>query len=213
MENYNIIERLEDDKELDFYYDLTDDEQENYHKEILNFANENRSTMIDYIHKIKIVRFSPLDPIYSALATDPENWGDFLFEEHKRVFKIAKNSKKTHDVLESLEFYFNYENQNFQFKDNIIQYLASELEHPNDAVRYQSLSLLDEWIDDVDFPKYRHIIELMAKRKDDKNWKVRNLTFIIFTGRPLLPNVEFKQSFLDKLRVKGFLFDSQPYRI
>lgn len=213
MGNKNIIERLEEDKELDYFYSLSVDEQEEYLKEILDFANENRSTMIDYIHKIKIARFSHLEAIYSALAIDPQNWGDFLFEEHKRVFKIAKTSKKTHDVLESLEFYFNYENQNFQFKDNIIQYLASELEHPNDAIRFQSLYLLDEWIDDVDFPKYRHVIERMAKRKDDENWKVRNLTYTIFTGRPLLPNIEFKQSLLDKLRVKGFLFSSNPYRI
>ena len=91
--------------------------------------------------------------------------------------------------------------------------MATKLNDANDAVRYQSLSLLDVWIEDEEFVTYRNIIEQMAKKQNDKNWKIRNLTYIIFTGRPMLPGVEFKQSFFDKLRVNGFLFDSNPYKM
>jgi hypothetical protein len=53
----------------------------------------------------------------------------------------------------------------------------------------------------------------MAKRQNDENWKIRYMTHFIFKDRPKLPGVEFKLSFIDKLRGNGFLFSSNPYRI
>ena len=209
----NILEKMDLSEDIGIYYELSSEEQNEYHKEILEFANNNKLNLINYLSDIHPNKFLNINIIYIALAEAPEKWGDFLFEEFKRVFKIAKSQKKPFEYIECLDFPFNFENRNFQFIDNIIRYLETELNDPNDAVRYQSLYLLDVWIEDEEFVKYRSIIEHMAKKQNDKNWKIRNLTYIIFTGRPLLPNLEFKQSFFDKIRVNGYLFDSNPYKI
>lgn len=209
----NILEKMDLSEDPSDFYVLDDENQQLQINEILDFANNNFATLKDYCNNVKPSQFINLNIIYIALATQPEKWGDFLFDEFKRMFELAKTKKETFKYLECLDFPFNFENRHYQFIDNIIRFLGTQLDSPIDAVRYEALFFLDIWIEEEEFFTYKNIIEQMAKKQNDKNWKIRNLTFGIFTGRPLLPNVEFKLNFMDKLRVNGFLFSSDPYKL
>lgn len=209
----NILEKMDLSEDPSDFYVLNDEEQQVQINEILTFAEYNFEKLKDYCNNINPSKFINVNIIYIALATKPEKWGDFLFSEFKRIFELAKTKKEIFDYLDCLNFPFNFENRNYQFIDSIIRFLGTQLDSPIDAVRFQALSLLDDWIEDEEFFTYRNIIEQMAKMRHDKNWKIRNRTFVIFTGRPMLENFDFKLSFFDKLRVNGFLFSSNPSRI
>ena len=91
----NILEKMDLSEDVGIYYELSSEEQDEYHKEILEFANNNKTSLINYLNDINPNKFTSINIIYIALADDPEKWGDFLFEEFKRIFKLAK-TKKSH---------------------------------------------------------------------------------------------------------------------
>jgi hypothetical protein len=209
----SVIEILDSDKEQDYYLGLTYDEQNEFTDEILLFANNNRIELIKYCQTIEPTQFCNLEIIYEALAKDPDNWGEFIFTEYKRIFSEAKNSNNPFIYTSCLDIGLYFEEKNYPFVDKIINLLSLELESQSDALRHRALWFLSDWIEDEYSSKYTKVIDKMAKLINDKNWKIRYSTFFLFKGRTFAENYQINLSLKDRITEKLSVFFSNPFEI
>lgn len=209
----NILEKLDLDKEQEKYLDYTTEEQNILLAEILSFANNNRARLIDYCHQIEPKQFCNLEVIYEALAKDPDNWGEFIYEEFVRIFNGAKQSQNPFTYMSCLDIGLYFENKNKAFVDNIIRFLSNELDNKIDDFRHRALWFLSDWIDDEYSYKHKKTIDKMATLINDNNWKIRYITFLVFKDRSFSVNYKLSQTFWDKIRSKFTFFFSNPFVI
>lgn len=209
----NILDKLDLDKEQTKYLDLTIEEQDVLLEEILIYANNNKSEIINYCHKIEPTQFCNLEVIYEALARDPDNWGEFIYEEYKRILNNAKKSSDPFHYTSCLDVGLYFETKNKPFADKIIKLLTKELDNPIDAIRHRALWFLSDWIDDEFSAKYRLSIDKMAERINDSNWKIRYITNLVFKGRSFATNYQLNLSIWDKIKGKYSIIFSNPFEI
>ncbi|MFM7022143.1 MAG: hypothetical protein ACKOXB_04135 [Flavobacteriales bacterium] len=172
----DIIDRLlQIELDMLVYYNMSEEESEKLLNDILEYANNNRDSMIALCRSFKPHEDCMLNVIYEALALDIENWGEFFAEEVNRIIELAKKSDKPFAVTDCLEEMV-CEESNLPFVDKIIRTLEKELESPIDALRHRSVDLLSWWIDDSNIHKYQTVIYKMKLLLKDKNWKIRWMT-------------------------------------
>lgn len=208
-----ILNKLDLDKDQEKFLELTPEERGVLLNEILTFGNNNRNELINYCYNIEPTQFCNLEVIYEALAKDPDNWGDFIFEEFKRIFKQAKQSKNPFTYTSCLDIGIYFENKNKPFVDKIITFLTGELDSSIDDFRHRALWFLSDWIDDEYSYKYKKTIDKMSELINDPNWKIRYITNLVIIERPFASNYHLTLSFWDKVRGKYTLFFSNPFEI
>jgi hypothetical protein len=207
-----ILDLLDSDKEQDHYIFLSEEEQKVILDEILIFANNNKSTLIQYCHKIIPTQFCNLELIYEALAKDPVNWGEFICEEFKRIFSSASKSNDPFDYTYCLDVALFFEETNNPLGDKIINILLKELDNPIDALRHRAVWFLSDWIDEEDITKYKFAIDKMLTRLKDSNWKVRYITYFVLKEKLPASDNRLKINSWDKLRGKYLMsFFSSPF--
>lgn len=199
-----VLDKLDLDKEQEAYYSLSRKEQEKLLEEILVYASENRAAIINYCHKIEPTQFCSLELIYEALAKDPDNWGEFIYEEFKRILSGAKNSTNPFHYTSCLDIGLYFEEKNKPFVEKIIKLLHHELDNPSDAIRFRALWWLSDWVADEYAVKYRSTIDKMAERINDSNWKIRFLTNLLFKDKIYASSYKLDLGFWDRIRGKFF---------
>lgn len=208
-----ILDKLDQDKEQDLYLSLSIEEQDLLLGEILEFANQNESALLNYCKKIEPARFCNLEVIYIALAKDTDKWGDFIANEYTRIFNAAPNSENPFEYLSCLDVGSYFDDNNKPFVDKIIRLLAKELEHPNDAIRHRALWFVSDWIDESNSKKYKSTIDKMADRIHDNNWKIRYIADLIFKDKPFSSYHQLKLNFWDRFKSNNSFIFSNPFEI
>jgi hypothetical protein len=209
----SVLDLLDLDKEQDYFMSLSSEQEETYLTEILAFANKNRSAIIDYCMKIEPTMFCSLEVVYEALSKDSDNWGEFIYEEFKRIFSGAKKSIDPFQYTRCLDIGLCFEEKNKPFVDKIINLLAVELDSPVDALRHRALMFLSDWIDDEDSSKYRSVMDKMLTKLRDSNWKIRYYTYYLLKDRSLLLGRPLTLNILDKFRGKYLFMFSSPFEM
>src|SRR5689334_21823710 len=113
----NIIDKLNSDPGKSAFFELSDEDQERYLNEILLYANSNKKEIILYCLNTEPTLFCNLDLVYEALARDSGNWGDFIFEEYKRIFEGAKSSPVPFQYTACLDVGLYFEDKSKPFAD------------------------------------------------------------------------------------------------
>lgn len=146
-----IIKKLEfhESDELDQWIDESNEENEVFLIEIVDFATTNFSELSAYCHSLKIREFSSLSIVYRALSEHSNQFHSFLFEEIKRVISLAskKRIKKSRmEVLEDIDLEIIYEEDRPVY-NQIIDYLISQLKSSTkDSFSLVILELLDMYL-------------------------------------------------------------------
>jgi hypothetical protein len=206
----DILQRLQEDKDFDKYYSMSNEETEKYFKEILDFANSNKNEFVKFCNDVQLIRHNCLDIIYDALLKDIENWGGFLAEEHHRVFQKAKISEDPYDATYCLDSITCMENRNKAVVDKIIEILSKELNNPIDALKHRAISLLTDWIDETNQGKHKEVIRKMKEKIQDENWKIRWIAHQSLKGKYGLSEHELKIPISDKVKNKLFFIFGNP---
>ncbi len=209
----NVIDFLESDKEQDKYLDLSKAEQEKLLDDILLFANSNKTELINFCHRTEPGQFCTLELVYEALAKDTETWGDFIYDEFKRIIEGAKTSADPFLYTSCLDVGFCFGNKNAPYAQRIISLLAGELDSPLDGLRHRVLWFLSDWVAEGNELKHASIIEKMADKIRDPNWKIRYLAYILLKERQLPSGYKLKLGFWDMFRAKSTILFSSPFEI
>lgn len=99
-----LIEQLKyhEKDELTDWYVYEDTKQRAFLKEIVSFSKTNPEDLKRYCKSILPTEFSTLSLIYEALSRYSNNWSAFLFEEIKRVIKLAETQRIEASYMEVL---------------------------------------------------------------------------------------------------------------
>jgi len=91
----SLIEQLKyhDNNQLDEYLDFSEKKEKKFLKEIVKFAKENESELLQYCINTIPTENSSLSIIYEALSEYSASFNEFLFEEIKRVIDLAKQNR------------------------------------------------------------------------------------------------------------------------
>lgn len=208
-----ILKRLEAYNQLDNLLELDPKEYEFFLIDILNFANNNKTLFINFCRKIEPTQHCILEVIYEAIVNEPDLWGDFLYEEFKRIFNGAKSVSNPFHYTSCLDIGPFLYKRSSHLEEKIVTLLSKELDSPIDALRHRALWFLADWIDDEYHAKYKQTIDKMAERIHDNNWKIRFITLLVFKERAFAKNYRLKLSFWDTFKGKNSLFFSSPYDI
>lgn len=209
----NLIETMEKDKELDRYLSLSTKEKMKFLDDILLYANNNRNAIIDFCHRTEPAQFCNLDLVYEALAEDAANWGEFIYEEFRRIIEAAKKVDDPFTYTECLDIGLYFEDKSAPYVQKIIDLLVKELDSPLDALRHRAVWFLSDWIEDQSDLRHAEVVKKMAERIHDKNWKIRYLTHLVLKDKPLPSGNTLKLSFWDTFRGKFSILFSSPFDI
>ena len=156
----------------------------------------------------KQINFSGIGVIYEALSKNPKKWSNFYKEEYVRAFESAKKADNAFEILESLQEICFAEESNLETRDEIIEFLETQLSHQKDAIRYKAIWYLGDWILEDNKSKYNHVIKKIINNLQDKNWKIRYAAKLILEDINMIPK-DYKLSFIDRIRIEF----SDPFTI
>ncbi|OIV40181.1 hypothetical protein BKM63_19735 [Flavobacterium johnsoniae] len=136
--------------------------------------------------------------IYYSLS-ECENysfWNDFLTKEFIRVFEIAINQNKMEKLYPLLEN-ITVDETNSLDAEKVREILVKELDNQKLQIRFNSLSLLEYWLDFDGLGIKQSVISKLREKTKDTNWKIRWNAHKMLTGR----NIQVKDlSLMDKIR-------------
>ena len=153
------------------FYDLeTEEEKSQVLKEIINIStSKERELFVNEIRELfEQNQLSGIGIIYEALGQYPEKWGDFFFEEIQRAFQNAENSNDSYQVLDSLDEISMTDESKVLQRNEIIEFLATKLNHPNDVLKYKSIWYLGDWIDETNVSKHSDCLLYTSPSPRDK---------------------------------------------
>lgn len=187
------------------YWDNIEIEQRHIDKIIKEYAS-----VTDYDIVVKEIREnftqdkdSGMDVIYFALCENPEKWYTFFAEEYENAFRIAETIENPFEYLEILEAIVWRQNKAHQQVYRIIDILIKYLNHEIDAIRFEAIWLIENWLVDGNENKYPNVIRELKDKLKDKNWRVRWCAFETLSNLNQLP-INYKINILDKFRIKFF---------
>lgn len=136
--------------------------------------------------------------IYYSLS-ECENysfWTDFLTKEFARVFEIAITQNKMDQLYPLLENITVDETDSLD-AEKVREMLVKELDNQKIEIRFNSLALLDYWLDFDGVGVKQSVISKLRNKTKDSNWKIR------FNAHKLLKerNIQVQDlSLIDKIR-------------
>jgi hypothetical protein len=165
-------------------------------------ANTDKKTFIGEVRRLfEPAEFSGLSVVYEALTSDPDKWGFFFVEEYKRLFLLAEQAENAFEILDCLEEISFVNEELTGFNEDIIAILTKYIDHPKDAIRYQAIWHLGDWITEENQSKHSQLISWIADKLHDKNWRIRYITELILKDMEQLPP-GFSTKWTDKIRAK-----------
>ncbi|WP_428232434.1 hypothetical protein [Flavobacterium sp.] len=136
--------------------------------------------------------------IYYSLS-ECENysfWNDFLTKEFARVFEIAINQNKMAQLYPLLENITVDETDSLD-AEKVRELLVKELDNQILEIRFNSLSLLEYWLDFDGIGIKQSVISKLREKTKDTNWKIRWNAHKMLKGR----NIQVQDlSLIDKIR-------------
>ncbi|CAD0000716.1 hypothetical protein [Flavobacterium salmonis] len=136
--------------------------------------------------------------IYYSLS-ECENysfWTDFLTKEFARVFEIAITHDKMNQLYPLLENITVDETDSLD-AEKVREMLVKELDNQKLEIRFNSLALLDYWLDFNGVGIQQSVISKLREKTKDTNWKIRWNAHKILTDR----KIQVKDlSLMDKIR-------------
>lgn len=136
--------------------------------------------------------------IYYSLS-ECENysfWNDFLTKEFARVFEIAINQNKMAQLYPLLENITVDETDSLD-AEKVREILVKELDNKILKIRFNSLSLLEYWLDFDGIGIKQSVISKLREKAKDTNWKIRWNAYNMLKER----NIQVQDlSLMDKIR-------------
>jgi len=194
------LKRLDDDSIWEEIF-RDDNTHEAFQAEVLQYANENKTEFIDFVHSLDAEDDSEsLEMVYEILSENADNWGDFLVSEHKRWFEFGeKHPEKADDITFLIDIdLINHET----FANEIILFLSEKIDHPNSKIRHDAIWLMEDYLSkNRRYKNHPKSIGLLQKRLNDDDRKVRLLTIKTLKKIGQLPKY-YKPKLLDRLALK-----------
>tara|TARA_R110001592_G_scaffold55579_1_gene169709 strand:- start:254 stop:850 length:597 start_codon:yes stop_codon:yes gene_type:complete len=191
------------EKNLNSFYTLTEDKQEQTLNEILAMANSNKENFIEMLHAQKFNGLNNLPIFYEALSNDLVNWASFFILEAKRLLHVAHKSEKPSTVLNHFSEFSFINPDHFVYRDELIEILLEELNDQQASIRYFSLETILDFINKND----KKAILRLGTLLNDSNWRIRYWAYLGLKELDSLPEGR-KMAIFDKMRVR--LLD--PYK-
>ena len=136
--------------------------------------------------------------IYYSLS-ECENysfWTDFLTKEFARVFEIAITQNKMDQLYPLLEN-ITVDDSDSLDSEKVREMLVKELDNQKPEIRFNSLTLLDYWLDFNGVGIQQAVISKLRDKTKDTNWKIRWNAHKILTDR----KIQVKDlNLMDKIR-------------
>jgi len=136
--------------------------------------------------------------IYYSLS-ECENysfWTDFLTKEFARVFEIAITQNKMDQLYPLLEN-ITVDDSDSLDAEKVREMLVKELDNQKPEIRFNSLALLDYWLDFNGVGIQQAVISKLRDKTKDTNWKIRWNAHKILTDR----KIQVKDlNLIDKIR-------------
>ena len=136
--------------------------------------------------------------IYYSLS-ECENysfWTDFLTKEFARVFEIAITQNKMDQLYPLLEN-ITVDDSDSLDAEKVREMLVKELDNQKPEIRFNSLALLDYWLDFNGVGIQQAVISKLREKTKDTNWKIRWNAHKILTDR----KIQVKDlNLMDKIR-------------
>ncbi|WP_299161728.1 hypothetical protein [uncultured Tenacibaculum sp.] len=123
-----MIEKLieYENDELDSWYETSVEYSDNFMKEFVIYADNNKDKVLNYALNSEPSFISSHNIIFEALSTFSTNWSDFLFNEAQRIMGIVENEPEKYRILEVISDSFDVDNiydNDFIFFEKLINSL------------------------------------------------------------------------------------------
>jgi ribosomal protein S24E len=143
---------------------------------------------------------SGISIIYEAVTHHAEAWGDFIIEEYKRAFELAKKDSSKINILGCLDELGFVKNKNSELGRKVVTVLENNISDSNFAIRHRAINFIGDWIEEENKGKYQPTIIKVQEKLKDVNWKVRHIAELVLSDISALPT-GFSRPLIDKLRV------------
>ncbi len=181
---------------------LDEAECRKFKHDLLKYASKNRRTFVRFVHNLNIAESECLELIYETLSEATEEWGDFLVDEHERYFDLAELNE---EYLEDLSNLIDIDLTGSELHaGKIIELLTGKINHPHEEIRYNSLWLIDDYLNVDNIRKYAKTLELILTKLEDEKREVRLEAERVLNNLNRLPQnykPKFKDLFYRKLKI------------
>ena len=183
-----------------YWEDISESLRQQLLKDILEYANTNPQTFRQDVGKIQFdYELMPLPVILEALSKDTDNWGQFFVDTLDAIFKTAETAVKPQVILRFLSEFTYIENDERPFVQKIVDRLYNETDADNLAIKLAALWMLPVFLTNPSVKNKSQIIDALQQKLNDKNWKVRYVTYKSLSFDDLLP-AGYKLAMVDRLR-------------
>lgn len=167
--------------------------------DILQYANANPQTFTVDVNEIRFDKdLLPLPIILEALSKDTANWGQFYVDLLDDIFETAKHAEKPYEILTNLMEFAHIENDDKPFVQKIANRLYNELSSTNLTTKLAAIWTLPGYLHNKFITNRNIMTDALHKLLNDRNWKVRVVTYKALYFEELLPP-GYKLAFTDKL--------------
>jgi len=178
----------------------SDDPRRELRSEILQYANSN---VEDFKQEVEEVQFdtdlSPLPVVLEALSKNTDEWGQFYVDTLDKIFEQAKQIEKPNDILSNLSEFTFIEEDERPFVQRIVDKLYKETDGDMLLTKLAAIWTLPTFLSNPSIRNRSQMINSLQQKLQDKNWKVRYVTFKSLGFENLLPP-NSKLSFGDQIR-------------
>lgn len=156
------------------YSNLDFEASEKVEAEIEKLCRDNIEELKRFCTDKLFLETDKISLIYYSLS-ECENysfWNDFLTKEFARVFEIAINQNKMAQLYPLLENITVDETDSLD-AEKVREILVKELDNKILEIRFNSLSLLEYWLDFDGIGIKQSVISKLREKAKDTNWKIR----------------------------------------
>jgi hypothetical protein len=156
------------------YSNLDFEASEKVEAEIEKLCRDNIEELKRFCTDKLFLETDKISLIYYSLS-ECENysfWNDFLTKEFARVFEIAINQNKMAQLYPLLENITVDETDSLD-AEKVREILVKELDNKILEIRFNSLSLLEYWLDFDGIGIKQSVISKLREKTKDTNWKIR----------------------------------------
>ncbi|MFG4003076.1 hypothetical protein [Flavobacterium aquidurense] len=180
------------------YSNLDFEASEKVEAEIEKLCRDNIEELKRFCTDKLFLETDKISLIYYSLS-ECENysfWNDFLTKEFARVFEIAINQNKMAQLYPLLENITVDETDSLD-AEKVREILVKELDNKILEIRFNSLSLLEYWLDFDGIGIKQSVISKLREKTKDTNWKIRCNAHNMLKER----NIQVQDlSLMDKIR-------------
>ncbi|OXA69853.1 hypothetical protein B0A67_18110 [Flavobacterium aquidurense] len=180
------------------YSNLDFEASEKVEAEIEKLCRDNIEELKRFCTDKLFLETDKISLIYYSLS-ECENysfWNDFLTKEFARVFEIAINQNKMAQLYPLLENITVDETDSLD-AEKVREILVKELDNKILEIRFNSLSLLEYWLDFDGIGIKQSVISKLREKTKDTNWKIRWNAHNMLKERNILVQ---DLSLMDKIR-------------